>query len=214
MTARRRYRAEHGRSCIDLKIRHSRQLFDGRDPAPFNERDLDDDAVAYLLDAAQEIPRTQPLAIVVTVAEEPEPRLDPGVIAEAVRSHFLNEGEQVERRLREHLRRGHMTLAVGLAVLAVFLTLAQLAATPTAGPLRDILREGLVITGWVAMWRPLEILLYDWWPLIDERRQVRRILEAPISIRYQDLDARGERGRTSRDRPEGTTQVQVGAGRT
>jgi hypothetical protein len=42
----------------------------------------------------------------------------------------------------------------------------------------------LVITGWVAMWRPLEVLLYDWWPLIDERRQVRRILSAPISIRY------------------------------
>ena len=36
------------------------------------------------------------------------------------------------------------------------------------------------------MWRPLEILLYDWWPLIDERRQVRRILDAPVSIRYHE----------------------------
>lgn len=34
------------------------------------------------------------------------------------------------------------------------------------------------------MWRPLEALLYDWWPLIDERRQISRILEAPVSIRY------------------------------
>lgn len=187
MTTRTRYRSENGRSCIDLKIRHSRQLFDGRDPAPFNERDLDDDAVAYLLGAAQEISRKQPLAIVVTISEEPEPRLAPDLIAEAVRGHFVYEGEQVERRLREHLRRGQMTLGVGLTVLVLFLTLAQLTVSLTAGPVREILREGLVITGWVAMWRPLEILLYDWWPLIDERRQIRRILDATVSIRYQEV---------------------------
>ncbi len=184
MTTRTRYRVEDGRSCIDLKVRQSRQLFDGRDPAPFHERDLDDDAVAYLLGAAQEIPRKQPLAIVVTISEEPEPRLAPDVIVEAVRGHFTYEGEQVERRLRDHVRRGQMILGVGLTVLVVFLTLAELTVSLPAGPLQQILREGLVITGWVAMWRPLEVLLYDWWPLIDERRQVRRILDAPVSIRY------------------------------
>jgi hypothetical protein len=159
MTTRTRYRSENGRSCIDLKIRHSRQLFDGRDPAPFRERDLDDEAVAYLLGAAQEISRKHPLAIVVTISEEPEPRLPPDVIIEAMRGHFVYEGEQVERRLREHLRRGHMTLGVGLTVLVIFLTLAQLTASLTAGPLREILREGLVITGRDAVWRPLDSAL-------------------------------------------------------
>ena len=61
------------------------------------------------------------------------------------------------------------------------------AVSLTAGAVREILREGLVITGWVAMWRPLEILLYDWWPLIDERRQIRRILDAAVSIRYHEV---------------------------
>jgi hypothetical protein len=105
-----------------------------------------------------------------------------------MRGHFVYEGEQIDRRLREHLRRGHITLGVGLTVLVLFLTLAQLTASLTAGPLQEILREGLVITGWVAMWRPLEILLYDWWPLVDERRQVRRILDAPLSIRYLEVN--------------------------
>lgn len=123
----------------------------------------------------------------VTISEEPEPRLAPDVIVEAVRGHFVYEGEQVERRLREHLRRGQMALGVGLTVLVLFLTLAQLATSLAAGPVREIVREGLVITGWVAMWRPLEILLYDWWPLIDDRRQIRRILDAPVSIRYREV---------------------------
>jgi hypothetical protein len=204
MTTRTRYRSEDGRSCIDLNIRHSRQLFDGRDPAPFNERDLDDDAVAYLLGAAQEIPRKEPLAIVVTISEEPEPRLAPALIVEAVRGHFVYEGEQVERRLREHVRRGQMFLAVGLTVLVLFLTLAELTASLPAGPLQQILREGLVITGWVAMWRPLEVLLYDWWPLIDERRQVRRILDAAVSIRYHEIASPAANREGNHERRENT----------
>jgi hypothetical protein len=28
----------------------------------------------------------------------------------------------------------------------------------------------LVIGGWVAMWRPMEVFLYDWWPVRAEAR--------------------------------------------
>ena len=179
-----RYRVEDGRSVLDIRVSHSRQLFDFRDPAPFRERDLDDDAVEYLLAAAEEIPRKQPLAIAVTISDEPEPRLATDAITDAIRTHFRYELDQIQRRIREHMRRGQMTLAVGLTMLVVFLTLAEFIVSPPAGPLREIIREGFVITGWVAMWRPLDVLLYDWWPMVDERRQIARILEAPVSIRY------------------------------
>ena len=189
MTTRSRYRIEKGRSCIDLKVRQSQQLFDNLDPAPFRERDLDADVVEYVMAAALEIPRKRPVAVVVMISDEPEPRLAPDVIAEAVRCHFRYEGEQVERRLREHVRRSQMILGVGLTVLVAFLILAEFALSLPAGHAREILREGFVITGWVALWRPLELLLYDWWPLVDERRQIRRILAAPVSIRYDGVTA-------------------------
>ena len=32
------------------------------------------------------------------------------------------------------------------------------------GTLITILRESLLIGGWVAMWRPMEIFLYERWP--------------------------------------------------
>lgn len=180
-----RYRVEDGRSCIDLKVKSSRQLFDTRDPAPFRERDLDEDVVEYLLAAAQDLPRKQPLKIVVTISEEPEPHLTSDMIVEAVREHFLYERTTIRRRLGEHVRRGRMLLSIGLAILVVFLTLAELTASLPSSPLREILREGLVITGWVAMWRPLEVLLYDWWPMVDERKRIGRILAAPVAILYE-----------------------------
>ena len=51
-----RYRLEGGRTCTDIKLRNAAdQLFDGRDPAPFHERDLDEDPAEYILGAVQEI---------------------------------------------------------------------------------------------------------------------------------------------------------------
>jgi len=180
-----RYRQESGRSVIDFRVRHSGQLFDGRDPAPFRERDLDEHAVRYLLDAAQEIPRANPLKIVVTVSEEPQPVVPTADIAEAVRSHFRYERDQVQRRFREHVRRGRMALVVGLAALFLFLSLAGVTESMVPVPFREILREGFVIMGWVSMWRPLEALLYDWWPMVDERRQITRLLEAELAVRHE-----------------------------
>lgn len=184
MAERPRYRVEHGRWCIDITVRRARQLFDSRDPSLFRERDLDEQAVEYLIGSAREIHGSKPLAIIITLTEPLEPPLTAEVLTEAVHSHFTYQLAQLNRQLEAHWRRGRGFLAVGLTVLAVFLALAEIAETMlAAGALRDILRVGLVITGWVAMWRPLKVLIYDWRPLVEERRQVQRLLDAPVLVR-------------------------------
>lgn len=185
MTVRQRYRTEEGRACIDVHLESSRQLFDNRDPAPFRERDLDEHAVEYLVSAVQELPPKVEPAIILWIAEGHPPRIAAEHLVAAVRAHFAHEIERLDRQVRQHLRLGHLFLVVGLSALVVFLSLAELTLTMAAGHLRQILREGLVITGWVAMWRPLEVLLYDWWPLVQQRKLARRMLEVPVTVRYE-----------------------------
>jgi hypothetical protein len=48
----------------------------------------------------------------------------------------------------------------------------------------EILRESLTIGGWVSMWRPLEVFLYDWWPIRNEARLSDRLAAMPVRIRY------------------------------
>ncbi|MBK8692114.1 MAG: hypothetical protein IPN17_07345 [Deltaproteobacteria bacterium] len=180
-----RYRAEGGRFCIDIRLRTSRQLFDGRDPAPFRERDLDDRAIEYLMGAAEELPRKAPMKLVFWISEEPVPGLPDATLTEAVRAHLEYEVARLDRQIQQHMRRGQVFLLFGLTVLVVFLTLAELTSAMPTGHLRQIVREGLVITGWVAMWRPIEVLLYDWWPLVEERRVYERLYEAPIEVRHE-----------------------------
>ena len=49
-------------------------------------------------------------------------------------------------------------------------------------PLAALFRESLLIVGWVAMWRPLEIFLYDWWPILGECRLYARLSESTVRI--------------------------------
>jgi hypothetical protein len=181
-----RYRTEDGTFCVDIRLKSSRQLFDGRDPAPFRERDLDDNAVEYLVGAVEELPRRAAVKLVFWISNDPAPQIADTTLVEAVRAHFLYEEQRLDRQIRQHVQRGQLFLLVGLAALILFLTLAELTAAISPGHVRQILREGLVITGWVAMWRPLEVLLYDWWPLVQGRRIRRRLRNAPMQVRYEE----------------------------
>jgi hypothetical protein len=62
----------------------------------------------------------------------------------------------------------------------------------------NIVEEGLTICGWVAMWRPLEIYLYDWWPLLEERRRLDRL--AGIRVRIVAPEASPKPGETRHDK--------------
>lgn len=182
-----RYRLDGGKSCIDVKVRATHQLFDGRDPAPFRERDLDEDAAEYILGAMQDLPRSAEIKIVFWITE-PAPTIPDEAIVDAVRSHFAYEVDRLNRRIREHIRRGQLALLLGVAILIVFLTMAELTLLLSAGHVRQILREGLVIIGWVALWRPLDVLLYEWWPLLRQRRRCTRAQSAEIRIEHTAAD--------------------------
>ena len=45
-----------------------------------------------------------------------------------------------------------------------------------------VARESLLIGGWVAMWRPLEVFLYDWWPIRAEARLFDRLSAMTVRI--------------------------------
>jgi hypothetical protein len=66
----------------------------------------------------------------------------------------------------------------------VCLLLAQFIGTLAEdGVGRELFREGLLIVGWVAMWRPLQIYLYEWWPVLQRQRLYARMSRMPVDLR-------------------------------
>ena len=76
------------------------------------------------------------------------------------------------------MRRGRISLVIGVAFMAACLFLARL----YAGTGSNFLREGLTVVSWVALWRPLEIYLYDWWPVREEQRLLSRLARMHVKM--------------------------------
>jgi hypothetical protein len=169
---------------IELSVQDIAQLFESFDPFPFRERDLDHDAEEFIVGWARELPRDHALKIVVHV---PQAQLNAEAAREAghgIGLFFVHRAKAVRGDLRELFRVGRMSLAIGVSVLVVCVIGAQYAEGMIGGPrLGGIVQESLIILGWVANWRPLEIFLYEWWPLARRRRLFGRLAAASVEFK-------------------------------
>ena len=165
---------------IELRLRELAQLFNSMDPSPFVDRDLDQDAEEFIMGWARELPAGREFELVVHLAVPPPPDRAAGT-EDAVQRYFASRGEMKGRELRQLLRRGRISLFAGLLFLGGCYLLGLLVGRLGLGAFSVVGKEGLAIVGWVAMWRPLEIYLYDWWPLREEMVMFRRL--ARMSVR-------------------------------
>jgi hypothetical protein len=167
---------------IEVKVQTLHQLFNSMDPSPFHERDLDHDAEQFILSWAQEYPLRLPLKLVVHLGQKPEAPDSDRLLAESIHNYFAYRYELNLREFRRLMREGWTSLIIGLGFLTFCVAVAQTVASRLGG-WHPYMREGLTILGWVAMWRPLDIYLYRWWPLRHLGKVYRKLSEMPVEIR-------------------------------
>jgi hypothetical protein len=173
--------------CVQIRVHVNelRQLFNAMDPSPFRERDLDPKAEEFIVDWAKEAPRDARLAMVVHLDRAAGRPDEATALRDAVHEYFAQRALVTRRRLREMLRRGRISLIIGIVTLTALFLLGDLIAHwLTSARIHEPLRESLLIGGWVAMWRPLEIFLYDWWPMRADARLYDRLATMPVRITY------------------------------
>ena len=174
-----------GCRAIEVRVAELRQLFDEIDPSPFQERDLDPKAVEFIVAWSRDLPASAPLALVVHLERAAGPPEEAALLRDAIATFFRQRALGVRRQLRELFRRGRTSLAIALVFLAGSIAASDaLAMSFPDAHLSGVLREGLLIIGWVAMWRPAEVFLYDWWPILAEARLYDRLSAMPVRIEY------------------------------
>jgi hypothetical protein len=167
-------------AVIEIQLNSLPQLFDSLDPAPFRDKTLDRDAEAYLIESVDELPSNEAVQLRICGPESLRGNLPE--LTTAIHAHFRRAHEHIEWRLRRQMRIGRIALLIGLLVLAVTLVARHLLhgfGTSSA----DILGEGLLIVGWVGLWRPAEILLFERLESHSERKVLERLSTIPVELR-------------------------------
>ncbi len=166
---------------IEMRIAELAQLFNSMDPTPFHHRDLDTEAEAFLESWALEFSQDSHFRIIVQIEKMPQD--DPAaLVAEAIHNHFEYKSLLARRKLRLLFVEGRTSLLIGLGFLALCLIAADLLSGFPSNTFFKILKESLLIGGWVAMWRPMQIFLYEWWPIVRRGRIYNNLGRASVKV--------------------------------
>jgi hypothetical protein len=168
---------------IVIRLSNSLQLFHTLDPAPFREKELAIEAERYIVDQAEDLPKSLPIEILIQLAASGTSDVIGPDLTWAVTQHFVVRAHEKTRELEALFKTGRRSLIIGIAILTICLAVGGLAALALGdGPLPDILRESFLILGWVAIWKPSEIFLYGWPAIVAERRLFERLSTAAVVL--------------------------------
>jgi hypothetical protein len=168
---------------IELNLENLDQLFNTMDPSPFHEKDLDDDAAEFILSWAMEYHRQEPVDLIVHLQKHVDGRNAQQLVEAAVHNYFAYRARLNVLEFKRLMKQGRLSLLVGLSFLVVCFVAAEWLVPKQPSAVPGFFREGLTIAGWVAMWRPLEIYLYEWWPLRRRGQILEKLSRMPVEVR-------------------------------
>jgi hypothetical protein len=169
---------------IEVNLQTVEQLFNSLDPSPFHERDLDEKAERFIVGWAREAKGSEQLRLIVNLPEGTHNSDVARRIPEAIHNHFGYRSVQARQDLHELLRIGRQSLAIGMCVLLIcFGVIRSVSLMAGSGAASWLLVESLLILGWVANWRPMEIFLYEWWPIRRKMMLYRRLAGMTVIVR-------------------------------
>jgi hypothetical protein len=166
---------------INLRLREISQLFNTLDPSAFRIRDLSPSVDQYLVDWAQELPQGSPLRVVVYLGSGGDKENEVENISDALGSRYSEKERAETHALRILFRDGRRAFLIGMSLLSACLFIAWRLSQDYQGPFAHLIQESFVIIGWVVIWRPVEIFLYDWIPLVRRRKLYHRLAAAKVT---------------------------------
>jgi hypothetical protein len=168
---------------VELNLRDVNQLFNTIDPSPFNEKDLDHDAEEFIVSWTREFPLDEPVVLVIYLAELPVGKDFEPMLEQSVQNYFVYRANLIRMEFRRLMQDGRQSLLIGGLFLAACLTASNVIVGRAPGAFLSVARESLTIAGWVAMWRPMEIFLYEWWPLRRRGKIYEKMSRMKVEVR-------------------------------
>jgi hypothetical protein len=170
---------------IELRVRDLSDLLVTASP-PFKGAALAPDAASYIVRKAKQVPAREPIHLLIESAEPLGRDVGPIVAA-----YFREAATAESQDMRELFRSGRKALLIGLITLSLCLFLAwYFTYEVEQRPITRLIQESFVILGWVSMWKPIEIFLYEWLPFARRRKLFLRLSSANVTSTFAETPRR------------------------
>jgi hypothetical protein len=171
---------------IDLKLNNPRFLFDRKDPTPIKDRDLNEDVVSYIINSLEEIPKKYSVQLNIFFEKKGPDDPSKEKIKSAIENFFNFEKFSKQMELKGRFERGFKGLFIGIFFLSLCIITSHYLKGVNFPLLGEFVTEGVTVLGWVSMWHPIQIFLYEWWPIKEEITIFDRASLMNVEINYEE----------------------------
>ena len=170
----------NGSNNLTLYLQNVNEIL--RSPgAPYRKRTINRDAEDFIVEEAENLSRKEVIKVVVHLLSPESEKKDD--IEIALHRHFCYRKEQSQKKFKRVLQYGWRTLVIALGLLVVLFSLTEIGIRLwPENRIAMFIRESFIILGWVALWRPMELLLYDWYPIKRDIELFRRLEQSNVQV--------------------------------
>jgi hypothetical protein len=170
---------------VRLELAELRELFNASPPDPLAGRPYAESGVDRILNQLRPRPGRRVRTTIVLPEAARAPDLEARCRA-ALENYFGARIAYLDNDNSSLWHEGRATLTRGLLFLAICMLGSHIVGEPKYlhPVLARFLDEGFVIAGWVALWWPLDVLLYQHWPLARERRMYESLRSMELSLDF------------------------------
>lgn len=170
---------------VRIELGEPRELFCAAPPDPLAGRPYADSGVDRILNQLRPRPGRRVRATIVLPAVARAPDLEARCRV-ALEQYCSTKVAQLRNDDSSLWHEGRATLTRGLLFLAICMLGSHIVGEPRyLHPVfARFLDEGFVIAGWVALWWPLDVLLYQHWPLARERRMYESLRTMDLAFEF------------------------------
>jgi hypothetical protein len=168
-------------SQLVLKFNDADQLLIDRNSLFYGKRMLNPDAEEFIIEEASMASLNGHIHLKLHFRRNEPGRMDE--IADAIHRHFGYRRKKSEKQLKKVLHLGWRSLLTSIVFFAllVALTFVLIRLLPE-GRLSGTFQELLIILGWVVLWRPADLLLFDWRPIKRDASLFRKLELCKVEI--------------------------------
>lgn len=148
--------------------------------SPVIQPHIHPDAAAWIFDEAKENPTRSGYHIEICVPADDLSRRDE--VESLVHAYFQAQALYANREFSEVLRKGLASLFRAFLVVAALVILAEYVQSLGSGRLYELLGESLIIIGWVTLWTPLDLLLFERHRIRRRRNTAQKLAVAKVTL--------------------------------
>ena len=136
----------------------------------------------FLIEEAEKLPRRNEINLLLQF-EERQPSIESD-IGESIHRHFTYSTQRTVLSVRTIFKLGWISLLTSIMFLILMFSIAfSITALLPDNAVMTTLRELFIILGWVALWRPADLLLYDWRSVRRRGKLLARLAQCKVSFK-------------------------------